>query len=124
MDLDYFSMGGFRMRYLCAVILSLLLATSAFGREIRLTCDPYPADSLITHFIVEKDGAPWVPESVPKVLADGSFVLWETVTSLPSGDHTFTVKAVSGLDTSEASDPFVWRRRIPSKPALIISVGD
>ena len=124
MDLDYFSMGGFRMRYLCVVILSLLFATSAFGRPLWLTCDPYPADALITHFIVEKDGVVIVSESSPKILPDGSSVLWEDISTLPSGDHSFTAKAVSGLDTSPSSLPFVWRRRIPSEPALKMSVGD
>lgn len=113
-------------KYKLLLIAAVLLvwAGLANARDIILTCDPYPADSLITHFIVEKDGLVWVAESTPKVLPDGSFVLWETVSGLPSGDHSFRARAVSGLDVSELSGPFEWRRRIPSLPVLIISVGD
>lgn len=108
---------------LCALLGVMLLVPFAWADPLYLTCDPYPADSLITSFVVYKDGVVWVQASQPKVLPDGSFVLWEDISNMPSGDHTFTAEAVSGLDTSVQSVPFVWRRRIPSSPVLKISVG-
>lgn len=113
------------MRSLLSALFGVILfASFAWAGSLYLTCDPYPADSLITSFVVYKDGVVWVQDSQPKVLPDGSFVLWEDVSNLPSGDHTFTAEAVSGLDTSSQSVPFVWSRRIPSSPALKISIGD
>jgi len=100
------------MKFVIA-FLFMLVPAIALGSPF-LTCDPYPAETEITKFVIDIDGV--AVDSDPHINEDGTIIIRHDLSDLAVGSHVVKAKAINKWGESEWSAVYSFTKSIPGAP--------
>ena len=107
-------------RLLMVLVVMIIMASSSVAQAAGpyLVCDPYPASSAVTSFILFWDGAT-TGVSVPVTTdATGTYLHYD-LAAISAGIHTVKARAKNSWGESADSAPFAFTKSVPTVPVNV-----